>query len=253
MPSCAPDTVLRIIRIGLFVLLTAALAVAAWGAEKASKFELPFEGKKRIIHFYAPSGEEPRPLVILLHGSNRNGRIMVDAWLKLAGKEQLVLAGPDSTRSETWLIEADGPDFMRAIIEAVKARRAIDPGRVYIFGHSAGAEFALMMGLLQSEYFAAVSLHAGGLHEENASLLDYARRKIPIGIWSGDRDAMIPLVHVEKTRTMLAQRNMDVTVKVMRGHDHNYYNVANDLNPEVWRFLSAHVLKEPRFEIYVKQ
>jgi poly(3-hydroxybutyrate) depolymerase len=60
-------------------------------------------------------------------------------------------------------VPADGPAFLYFLIEAVKAKHAVDGRRMYLFGHSAGAEFALTMGLIESEFFAAVAVHSSCL------------------------------------------------------------------------------------------
>ncbi len=70
----------------------------------------------------------------------------------------------------------------------VKAKAAIDPRRVYLFGHSAGAVFGLQMGVIESKYFAAAAVHAGAIPPENYSLIGYAERKIPEWIAISTRD-----------------------------------------------------------------
>ena len=235
----------------VFVLACTLNAVTC-AAQKIEKLELVFAGKKRTVHYFAPSGDKPLPLVILLHGSNRNGRVMVDEWKSLAAKEQVIVAGPDAIRPETWLMDQDGTGFMHEVVKALNTKRTIDPTRTYIFGHSSGAEFALILGLLESEYFAAMAVHAGGLHEENASVFQYAKRKVPVALWIGDRDPLVPLEPIKKTREMFETRGFPVTLKVMKGHDHNYYAVSGDLNKEVWAFFKESALPAPFYQEYLK-
>lgn len=236
----------------LAVVLVCALTTLTCAAQKIERLELVFGGKKRTVHYFAPGGDKPLPLVILLHGSNRNGRIMVDEWKALAMKEQVVIAGPDAIRPETWLVDQDGTGFMHEVVEAVNAKRALDPTRTYLFGHSSGAEFALILGLLESEYFAAVAVHAGGLHAENANVFQYAKRKVPVGIWIGDRDPLVPLRPIEETRDMFKTRGFPVSLNVMRGHDHNYYVVSGEVNKEVWAFFKETALEAPFYQEYLK-
>ena len=103
----------------------------------------------------------------------------------LAEKEGIVLAGPDSTDAVHWASPQDGPLLLRDVVDAVAGKHPIDPRRVYLFGHSAGAVFALQMACLESEYFAAAAVHAGAVDPEYFSIFDYAARKIPIAIWIG--------------------------------------------------------------------
>jgi poly(3-hydroxybutyrate) depolymerase len=50
----------------------------------------------------------------------------------------------------------DGPLFLRDVVENVQEPYPVDDRRVYLFRHSAGTELALVMGTVESEYFAAV-------------------------------------------------------------------------------------------------
>ena len=79
------------------VLLPVAAAGAA-GDDKIVKNSVTSEGRKRTYYLFAPAGlsrEKPAPLLVLLHGSGRNGKILVEHWQKLAAQEGIILAGPD--------------------------------------------------------------------------------------------------------------------------------------------------------------
>jgi hypothetical protein len=54
--------------------------------------------------------------------------------------------------------------------------------------------------LMESEYFAATAVHAGSWRtERELSAIDYAKRKAPLAIIVGDRDAFFPLPSVKTT------------------------------------------------------
>ncbi|HET9479692.1 MAG TPA: hypothetical protein VFO72_10120 [Pyrinomonadaceae bacterium] len=102
-------------------------------------------GKKRVYYLYVPSTLKPdtqAPLLVTLHGSGRNGITLVEKWKDFAKKEGIILAGPDASQPAGWSAPQDGPDFLRDLVEELKTRYAINPRRVYLFGHSAGACFA---------------------------------------------------------------------------------------------------------------
>ena len=176
---------------------------------------------------------------------------MIDIWKDLAEKEGIVLAGPNAIERTHWKWGEDGPDFLRDVIEAIKARHPINPRRVYVFGHSAGASFALMMSLLESEYFTATAIHAGTLTPEEYSLIGYARRKIPIMIFIGDKDQFVPLALVRGTREALSSRGFPVEFRELPKHDHRYAHLAAKINGSAWEFFSKQELAgEPKYEHY---
>ncbi len=150
--------------IGLCVLVSLAIAPAAL-AQKITKQTFTSDGSERTYYLFVPDSarNKPAPLVVLLHGSGRDGRILVEHWQSLARKEGIVLAGPDATSRAGWSMRDDGPLLLRHLIEAVQTDYAIDRRRMYVFGHSAGAIHAITMGVLESEYFAAVAVHAGAV------------------------------------------------------------------------------------------
>jgi len=239
-------------------ILAGLLLVAAPAAGLAAKAEVLKEtlesgGKTRTYWLFVPEGASAasRPLVVLLHGSGRNGETLARPWSDLARKEGIVLAAPDSADSVHWSSPTDGPQLLREVVDAVKAKTSIDPRRVYLFGHSAGAIFALLMGAYESEYFAAVAIHAGALHPDDYGALDWAARKIPIAIWIGDKDAFFPLDAVRATRDQLKSRGFPIEYVEIPGHTHDYYRSAPELNRDAWKFLSQRTLAaEPRWAAF---
>ena len=235
----------------VFVLLAA--ASAAHGAD-VTRETVTSRSKARVYYLYVPASIPPdrsAPLIVTLHGSTRNGKTLVDAWKELAEKEGIVLAGPDSTDAVHWASPQDGPLLLRDVVDAVAAKRAIDPRRVYLFGHSAGAVFTLQMACLESEYFAAAAVHAGAVDPRYFSIFDYAARKIPISIWIGTRDEFFPMDAVRATAKALETRGYPVTLTEIPDHNHNYPAVAKDLNVKIWAFLSDQKLPgDPKYRVY---
>lgn len=212
------------------------------------------QGKTRAYYLYVPDSvkaAKPAPLILMLHGSGRNGSLLVEKWKDLADKEGIILAGPDAQESSHWSMQEDNPEFLRDVVEAVKAKSTVDPRRIYLFGHSAGATFGLYISLLESEYFAAAAVHAGALTKDDATLITYAKRKIPLAIYVGTKDPGYPLADVRATRDMLNARGFSVQLTEIPNHDHNYYVIAKEVNNGAWDFLKQHTLSsEPHFEQY---
>ncbi len=227
---------------------------AAHAKAQTTKETVLSGGRARTYFLYVPESinqDKTVPLIVLLHGSNRNGESLIDKWKEIADREGILLAGPNSSDSSLWAIGPDGPEFIRDLVEALKSKYRINARAVYLFGHSAGATFAIFMSLLESEYFAAAAIHAGALTEQDYSLLDYAKRKIPLAIFSGTKDAFCPITIVRATRDTLKARGFPVELTEMPNHDHWYYDLAPKINQSAWEFLKKYSLAEnPRYQRY---
>jgi predicted esterase len=140
---------------------------------------------------------------------------------------------------------------VHALVEALKVKYSINPRRVYLFGHSAGANMGLYMSLNESEYFAATTVHAGSLRPETYPLIAFAKRKIPIFIMVGTEDPFSPLAEVRATRNELVKHGFTVQLAEIPNHNHWYYDLAPKVNRNAWDFLKTRELSEdPRYEQY---
>ena len=214
-------------------------------AAKVEKRTLTSRGQERTYYLFVPDGitaEKPAPLLITLHGSGRKGSVLVDKWKGLAAKAGIILAGPESSNSAHWASPQDGPRLLHDLVEELKGKHPIDPRRVYLFGHSAGASFALQIGLLESEYFAAVAAHAGALQPAAYPLTGFATRKIPFALIVGSRDPNFPVSVVQDTEKELAKKALPVELTIIPNHGHDYYGRSDMINRSVWEFLEKHAL-----------
>jgi predicted esterase len=176
---------------------------------------------------------------------------LADRWWKLADKQGFLIAAPNASDPRSWRTPEDGPDFLFDLVEHLAQKEPLDRRRVYLFGHSAGASFALQMALIESEYFAAVAVHAGRLAPDAHPLIDLAKRKSPMLIIIGTRDRFFPLKAVRETRDTLNARGFTLELDEIAGHDHDYYREAERFNKKAWTFLAPNTLdEEPWFESY---
>ena len=239
------------IALALALLLVSFAPAAA--KEDITKELMKSNGKTRVYYLYVPSTvKDSAPLIITLHGSNRTGVTLVEKWKDYAKKEGIILAGPDATNLQGWNSPVDGPDFLYELVEALKAKYPINARRVYLFGHSAGAVFALHMSLMESEYFAGTAVHAGALRsDEEMQLIRLAKRKIPISIQVGDSDQFFALKDVRATRDALKDAGIPVNLIEIENHDHWYYDKASKFNQTAWEFLKQHELTaDPKYQKY---
>jgi predicted esterase len=146
------------------------------------------------------------------------------------------------------LIPDDGPELLRALVESLKSKYAIDTRAVYLFGHSAGAIFALQIACLESEYFAATAIHAGALAPRDYAVLDLAKRKIPVAIFVGTKDHLFPRDAVRATRDLFSRKGFPVELTEIPDHDHWYYDLAPKINAAAWEFLTRYRVEQPRYQ-----
>jgi poly(3-hydroxybutyrate) depolymerase len=246
---------------GLALWLSVVAATPA-SAQKVVKETLDYGSGRRTYYLFVPerdrrpaqdasTSDTPTPLIVLLHGSGRDGKSLTDKWAPLAKKERIILAAPDALNPRGWSMQDDGPGFLRTLVELLRVQHDVDPRRVYLFGHSAGAVYGLSMAVLESEYFAAVAVHAGALNPSIEPFIERAPRKIPIGIWIGTNDDRFPLSAVRASRDTLTNGGFPVQFTEMPGHTHWYYDRAPDINRKVWEFLrEVRLDDEPRFQPY---
>lgn len=237
------------------LLLTSVSSVSSVAKDDIMKELIKSNGQTRAYYLYVPStlaANTQAPLIVTLHGSGRNGITLVEKWKDYAKKEGIILAGPDASNSQGWSAPQDGPDFLRDLVEELKTKHPINPRRVYLFGHSAGACFAIHMSLMESQYFAAAAIHAGALRSEREfELIEIPERKIPISIQVGDSDAFFPLKEVRATSNALQEAGFPVDMIEIKNHDHNYYGSAAKFNQTAWEFLKKHELpKDPVYQTY---
>lgn len=237
-------------RLAPCVLLMA--TAVSLNAQKIAKQSMEFGGQMRTYYTFMPDGTDAVPLVVLLHGSGRDGTTLIEPWQSLAKKERIALVAPDAQVRQGWSIGTDGPALLHALVEALRAGGRIDGRRMYLFGHSAGGHHAIDIALLESEYFAAVAVHAGALTHDPDVLTAQADRKIPIAMWNGTDDRVVALPAVRQVRDYLAGRGFDVTLTEMPRHTHDYYGSASQINKAVWEFLKSHPLQaDPKYKEYV--
>ena len=229
-------------------LLLALLIVTPAAAEGFAKLSFPYRGAERTYYLDMPaSAKDAAPLVLLLHGSRSNGASMIQRWQDIAAREGIVLLAPDSAHTDKgWDLQDDGPDFIHDLIAAVAAAHPIDRRRIYVFGQSGGAVYALTLGMLESEYFAAIGFHAGGWRRPaEYKATAYATRKIPIGMWVGDQDEYFSKTSLHQTEHVLTEAGFPAELHILDGRRHSYMDVPADFHDRVWTFFKAHALDGP--------
>jgi len=158
----------------------------------------------------------------------------------VAQKKNIALLAPQLPRELSF--EAAAPKIFRCVIDDARKQVSVDKHRIYLFGHSMGGYLAYDGALLDANYYAAGAIHAMGIADEYAWIVDRATRKIPIAIYFGSKDEVVSLRQVEKTRDLLKKSGFSVHYAEMPEHGHNYYEIGSSLNNDIWRFLETYRL-----------
>ena len=149
------------------------------------------------LHTYRPYGYTPdRPVVIALHGVQRNGADYRDFWVPAADRHKLLIVAPTFSEAiwpgvesynnglaytamgnprhvEGWAYALPG----RVVADMIQAE-LIDGGNTYLFGHSAGGQFVHRLMSSQShDPWTAVAIGNAGWYT-----LPTMERKFPEGL-----------------------------------------------------------------------
>lgn len=194
-----------------------------------------FLGHTRRWHAYTPQGEVMGG-VVLLHGSNRNGAAMIDMWKAAADQHGLVLIAPDSREPEGWSSIKDGGRFMARVATDAQEKLGIDIDNWFLFGHSAGAVFAMTLVQSDSVPWRAVSAHAGGPSPDS---IRPAMQAVPYRAYIGEDDHLFSVAYIESGTAAIAQAGHPSELIVIKEHTHWLYDIGPKLADDAARWFLA--------------
>jgi len=221
------------------MLLGSALA-AAPAASAQTVRTVSCEGTSYRYLLFAPKFSRHKPALLLLHGAGGHAHDLVLPWRSFAETHDLVLIAPEIPRERAF--EDVAPAVFRCIVEDARKVASLDPKRLYVLGNSMGGYLAYDAAMFDSEYFAAVAVHAAAIDPDFDGIVAKATRKIPIAIFIGDRDPLVPIASVRRTRDLLRRAGFPIEYEEIEGHDHQYELAADRINHEAWSFFEAHPL-----------
>ncbi len=179
---------------------------------------------------------QPSPVVILLHGDDAGPEAVLDIWRGLADTAGLILVAPEAGRGG-WRLGRDGPGFAHALLADIAQSFPIDPGRIFLFGHDAGAGHALALANAAPALWRAVAVHGGAVPP---GLLRRGAGALPdIAIFAGSRDETYPLTAVHASAGALAEAGHAVTLSEITGHTHWPFDIGPWLSGQAWAFFRS--------------
>lgn len=192
---------------------------------------------------YSPGRHWAVPAVVLLNGAGGAPEPMIAAWRDLAQREGIALLAPELPMVASF--ETVAPAVFRCEVEDAGHVIPLDRSRIYVFGYSMGGYLAYDAGMLESRFFAAIAVCAMAIAPEYERIVDSAARHTPVAIYIGDRDPLVSLQRVARTRDLLQARGFPVHYVELPGHDHDYFAATDFINADAWAFLRRQALPPP--------
>lgn len=178
-----------------------AAAAQSAGPPAEERRTLRVAGVDRSYLVFSPStqrADHPLPLVLVFHGAGATPRGMArhTGFSALAEREGFVViypAGIDRRWNDGrgYGVPHDDVAFIRALLDTVGHRLAIDPRRIYATGISNGAMFTYRLACDMPGVFAAIAPVAGAMPDTLAATCAHGA-PVSLAAFQGTADRLIP-------------------------------------------------------------
>jgi poly(3-hydroxybutyrate) depolymerase len=212
--------------------------------------------KQMEYALFVPSGYDQAkktPLVVALHGlySNPQQIMHYPGMTNLAEKYGYIVVAPMGYNNRGWygaksLVRgpADDPmdlsdlseqDVMN-VLDLVRKAYNIDPGRIYLLGHSMGGGGAFELGIKHPELWAALAPIAPATSRPatDAEVI----KRLPVILVQGDRDVLVKVERVRPWADEMKKLGMDYEYDEIAGGNH--ISVAFESLPKIFAFFDRH-------------
>ncbi|MFN5291759.1 MAG: alpha/beta hydrolase-fold protein [Planctomycetia bacterium] len=177
------------------------------GPGRSPDFELSFKVKdkeRRAMVVNAPSGDQKRPAVIVLHGGMGSARLMransgFDSLAKSEGFMLVYAEGTDFGEDRhAWntgyllrhlVRDADDIAYLDLLLDRLVAQHGADPARIYMTGGSNGGMMTFVYAVARAQRLAAIAPVVASMFTFDAS----PSVPLPILIINGAKDDEVPL------------------------------------------------------------
>jgi len=170
-------------------------------------------GKELTYSLYVPGsaqGEQPLPMIVILHGMGGRGDLTLQSWRKRLNDEFIILC-PSYPIGAWWTLSAE--ELVLQLIRETKMRVPVDPNRIFLAGLSNGALGTYMIGAFYPDYFAGVIPIAGAISEPHYLHFLINLTHTPVYSIQGQYDPIFPIQFSHRINKILTDMKYPVTYR----------------------------------------
>ena len=184
------------------------------------------------------------PLVLFLHGAGERGTNLKD--IEIHGLPKLVRNGKKfpfiiiapQCPLNLWWSDPLPVDLLSKLVSDIVMKYGIHKNNVFCTGLSMGGYGTLALSIKNPKLFSAIIPICGGMDIKN--FFDILNLKdLPIWLFHGDKDEVIPLENSQSIYKVLKPVNKNIKLTVYKGVDHNSWDRAYDDN-ELYKWMLSH-------------
>ena len=184
------------------------------------------------------------PLVLFLHGAGERGTNLKD--IEIHGLPKLVRNGKKfpfiiiapQCPLNLWWSDPLPVDLLTKLVNDIIMKYGIHKNHVFCTGLSMGGCGTLALSIKNPKLFSAIIPICGGVDIKN--FFDILNLKdLPIWLFHGDKDEVIPLEKSQSIYKVLKPVNKNIKLTVYKGVDHNSWDRAYDDN-ELYKWMLSH-------------
>ena len=184
------------------------------------------------------------PLVLFLHGAGERGTNLKD--IEIHGLPKLVRNGKKfpfiiiapQCPLNLWWSDPLPVDLLSKLVNDIVMKYGIHKNNVFCTGLSMGGYGTLALSIKNPKLFSAIIPICGGVDIKN--FFDILNLKdLPIWLFHGDKDEVIPLENSQSIYKILKPVNKNIKLTVYKGVDHNSWDRAYDDN-ELYKWMLSH-------------
>lgn len=194
------------------------------------------DGDSLPYRLHVPTATAPIPLVVALHGAGGNEHMFLEGYgagllRRLADQRGFALLSPFTNT----VMRA--PALLDRLLDSLIATHRLDPGRVYLLGHSLGAITAWRLATSRADRVAAVVCIAGPCGGAPPDTTARWRTVPPALVLAGSLDPIAAPARLEQAA--LAAQNAGVPVEMRVIPDVGHTLIVGEVLPDAIDWLLA--------------